>query len=169
LPVKLTPAIDASMEIAEILADRALRLAASPEEQSLFIIGHGPGSAEDYAEWMANLRPVAAAVRERTGFRDVKLGLVRDDAADRVRGEAVRRIREIIDLQAEATGRRVVVVPLLVSKGYISTRKFPEDLEGLPIAYDAEGLLPHPALAEWIERRVREAEAAFEREAVAAR
>ncbi|MGD8494888.1 MAG: CbiX/SirB N-terminal domain-containing protein [Gemmatimonadales bacterium] len=169
VPMKLTPAIDASMEIAGIVGDRALRLATVPAEQSLFVIGHGPGSAEDYAEWMANLRPVAAAVQERTGFRDVKIGLVRDDAAAPVRAEAVRRIREIIELQAEATGREVVVVPLLISKGYISTRKFPEDLRGLPIAYDGEGLLPHPALAEWIERRVREAEAELDSGVVAAR
>jgi len=161
VPLRLTPAIDASMEVADILAERALHLARTPAEQSLFIIGHGPGSAEDYARWMDHLRPVADSVRSATGFRDVKLGLVRDDAPPAVRREAVRRIRELIELQAEATGRDVVVVPLLISKGYISTRKLPEDLEGLPIVYDGEGLLPHLALAAWIERRVREEVSSF--------
>jgi sirohydrochlorin ferrochelatase len=161
VPLRLTPAIDASMEAADILAERALHLARTPAEQSLFIIGHGPGSAEDYARWMDHLRPVADSVRSVTGFRDVKLGLVRDDAAPSVRREAVRRIRELIELQAEATGRDVVVVPLLIAKGYISTQKLPEDLEGLPIVYDGEGLLPHPALAAWIERRVQEGASSF--------
>jgi sirohydrochlorin ferrochelatase len=165
VPLRLTPAIDASMEVADILAERALHLARTPAEQSLFIIGHGPGSAEDYARWMNHLRPVADSVRSATGFDDVKLGLVRDDAAPAVRREAVRRIRELIELQAEATGRDVVVVPLLISRGYISTRKLPEDLEGLPIAYDGEGLLPHPALAGWIERRVREGASSLTTEA----
>ncbi|HEX6940247.1 MAG TPA: CbiX/SirB N-terminal domain-containing protein [Longimicrobiales bacterium] len=159
VPIQLTPALDASIEVARILADRALNLAESPAEQALFIVGHGPNSAEDYAEWMRNLRPLADSVALWTGFRDVKLGLVRDDAPAPVREEAVRRIREIIALQHALTGRDVVVVPLLVSKGYISTRKLPADLRELPIAYDGEGLLPHPELANWIARRVREATA----------
>ncbi len=157
VPIHVTPALDASLEIATILAERALALAENPREQALFIVGHGPNSAEDHAEWMANLRPIADSVRARTGFRDVKVGLVRDDAPAPVRAEAVRSIREIIELQHELTGRDVVVVPLLISKGYVSTQKLPGDLKGLPIAYDGEGLLPHPELGNWIARRVREA------------
>ena len=92
-----------------------------------------------------------------TGFRDVKLGLLRDDAPEAVRAEAVRSIREVIRLQHEATGRDVVVVPLLVSRGYV-TEKLRKDLEGLPVIYGGDGLLPHPELARWIARRVTEAE-----------
>ena len=157
VPMHLTPALDASMEIAEILSERALKLASNPGEQALFVVGHGPNSAEDYAMWMENLRPVADSIARATGFRDVRLGMVRDDAPAPVRAEAVRRVREIIDLQHKVTGEDVVVVPVLVSRGYVSTRKLPKDLENLPIAYDAEGLLPHPVMAEWITRRVREA------------
>jgi sirohydrochlorin ferrochelatase len=139
------------------VADRANELTTDPARQALFIMGHGPNSAEDYAGWMANLRPVADSVARLTGFRDVKIGLVRDDAPAPVREEAVRRIREVIQLQHDLTGQPVVVVPLLVSKGYISVEKFPRDLAGLRIAYDGEGLLPHPLLSEWIGRRVAEA------------
>jgi len=76
---------------------------------------------------MADLRPVADSVARHTGFRDVKLGLVRDDAPAPVREEAVRRIREIVALQGGLTGKPVVVVPLLISRGRISLEKFPED------------------------------------------
>ncbi|MFP3947875.1 MAG: hypothetical protein ACLFWG_04025 [Longimicrobiales bacterium] len=157
VPLELTPAIDASMEIADILGDRALALAEAPEEQALFIVGHGPNAAEAYAGWMENLRPVADSLQILTGFRDVKVGLLRDDAPNGVRAEAVRRIREIIELQHDVTGRPVVVVPLLISRSYISLEKLPRDLEGMPMAYDGDGLLPHPGLAPWVERRVREA------------
>jgi sirohydrochlorin ferrochelatase len=98
---------------------------------------------------MASLRPVADSIAARTGFRD--------DAPEGVRAEAVRRIREIIELQNRLTGRDVVVVPLLISKGYVSMQKLPADLKDLPIRYDGEGLLPHAALATWIARRVAEA------------
>lgn len=156
VPIHLAPAIDGSMETATILSERALALADEPAGQALFIVGHGPNPAEDYAGWMANLRPVADSVARLTGFRDVKLGLVRDDAPEAVRAEAVRRIRELIELQNGLTGRDVVVVPLLISKGYV-TEKLGRDLEGLPVVYDGEALLPHPELASWIARRVREA------------
>ena len=165
--IVVTPAIDASMEIATILSERALNLAAETGQQALFIVGHGPNSAEDHAGWMANLRPVADSVARLTGFRDVKIGLVRDDAPAPVRAEAVLAIRETIELQRELTGRPVVVVPVLISKGYVSER-LRRDLAGLDIAYDAEGLLPHPELARWIERRVREAGALEARSANAA-
>jgi len=156
-PLLLTPSLDASMELAPILADRALSLADDPDERALFLVGHGPNSAENHALWMANLRPVADSVARLSGFADVHLGMLRDDAPDPVREEAVRGIREVIDLQHALTDRPVVVVPILISKGYISTQKLPADLEGLPIAYDGEGVLPHPQMARWVERRVREA------------
>jgi sirohydrochlorin ferrochelatase len=162
VPIHITPALDASMEIATILSARARSIADSPTDQALFIVGHGPNSAEDYAGWMLNLRPVADSVVQLTGFRDVKLGLVRDDAPEAVRREAVHRIREIIQLQNALTGRDVVVVPLLISKGYV-TQKLRRDLEGLPVTYEGEGLLPHPELARWIARRVGEVTAGLAR------
>ena len=156
VPIRLAKAMDDSPEVARVLAERALALADAPEEQALFLIGHGPNSAEDYAEWMANLRPLADSVRAWTGFRDVRVGLVRDDAPDAVRAEAVRRVRELITLQHEVTGRDVVVVPILVSRGSVSNEKFPRDLAGLPIVYTGDALLPHPGLARWIEARVEQ-------------
>lgn len=152
--IRLAAALDDAPELADVLADRALALAESPGEQALFLIGHGPNSAEDHAAWMANLRPVAERVADAAGFRDVKLGLVRDDAPPEVRAEAVRAIRETIALQRALTGRPVVVVPILVSAGRISGEKIPADLEGLDIVYTGEPILPHAALARWIERRV---------------
>ncbi|HEX7049436.1 MAG TPA: CbiX/SirB N-terminal domain-containing protein [Longimicrobiales bacterium] len=156
VPVRVAPAMDDSPEVARVLAERALALADVPREQALFLVGHGPNGAEDYAAWMANLRPVADTVRSMAGFRDVKVGLLRDDAPAAVRAEAVRGIREIIQLQHALTGRDVVVVPVLVSRGRMTRETIPADLEGLPIRYSGEALLPHPGLARWIEARVAE-------------
>ena len=154
VPIHVTPAIDDSPDVARVLAERALALAQQPAEQALFLVGHGPNSAEDNAAWMANLRAVADTVAAATGFRDVKVGLVRDDAPAPVRAEAVKRVREIIALQHELTQRDVVVVPVLISTGQVSQVKIPADLAGLPIVYTGEALLPHPGLARWIEARV---------------
>ncbi len=159
-PIVLAPALDDSHEMARVLADRALTLVRAqgdaPANRGLTIVGHGPNSAEDYAQWMANLRPVADSVRAWTGFRDVRLELVRDDAPEAVRAEGVRRTRELIEMQQLITGREAIVVPVLVSKGSVSRDKLPRDIAGTPSVYVGEPLLPHTAMARWVERRVRE-------------
>lgn len=159
VPLCLTPAMDDAPEIARILEDRARALAASPSESALFILGHGPSDPEDYATWMHALRQLADSIQAATGFQDVKVGLLWDDAPPPVRAEAVLRIREIIRLQASLTARPVAVVPILVSRGAVSAEKVPQDLAGLPVVYQADGLAPHPLLARWVERRVAECHA----------
>jgi sirohydrochlorin ferrochelatase len=156
-PMVVTPALDSAAEMAEILAERYRAHAQSPGQEALLLVGHGPNDAETYAEWMRHLRAVAAAVRARTGAPSVLVELVRDDAPPPVRAEAVHRIRELVALQHAATRRPVVVVPILVARGRLTTEKLARDLAGLPIRYAAEGLAPHPALARWIERQVRQA------------
>jgi len=156
VPIRVARALDDAPEMARVLAGRALALAKKPAEQALFLVGHGPNSAEDNALWMRNLRVVADSVRAATGFRDVRVGLVRDDAPAEVRAEAVRGVRELIGLQHELTGQPVVVVPVLISKGRVSREKFMADLAELDVVYTGEPLLPSPELARWIESRVRE-------------
>lgn len=159
LPIEVTPAMDDAPQVARVVADRALALAPAPMERALFIVGHGPNSAEDYASWMKNLRAIADSVRAWTGFRDVRVDVVRDDAPPQVRAEAVLRVRELIALQHQLTQREVVVVPILVSKGAVSRDKIPADLAGLPVIYEGEPLLPHAGMSRWVEARVREASA----------
>lgn len=154
--IRLAKAVDDSPDIARIIADRARALAPSQEGRALFIIGHGPNSAEDYAAWMANLRKVVTEVRRLTGFTDVRVDLVRDDAPASVRTEAVLRVRELIELQRRLTGQPVVVVPVAISQGQLTREKLPRDLAGLPIVYDGAALLPHSGMARWVETRVRE-------------
>ncbi|HEY0929604.1 MAG TPA: CbiX/SirB N-terminal domain-containing protein [Gemmatimonas sp.] len=157
LPIIVTPAMDNAPQVAQVLADRAKALAPNPKERALLIVGHGPNSAEDYASWMENLRQVADTVKAMTGFRDVRVELVRDDAPAAVRAEAVKRVRELIDLQQMATGKEVIVVPVLVSKGSVSRDKVPADIKGTPSVYSGEPLLPHDAMSRWVEMRVRDA------------
>ena len=154
LPIELTPALDDAEALAQVLADRARAALPDPAGRALFLVAHGPNSAEDHAAWMENLRRVAELVKERTGFADVRTEVVRDDAPAPVRAEAVRQVREVIELQAKATGQEVIVVPVLISAGLISRSKLPQDLAGLPARYVGEPLLPHPALARWIEAQV---------------
>ena len=155
--IRVTAAMDAAPQVARVLADRAKALVPDPRTRALFIVGHGPNSAEDYAGWMKNLRAVADSVKAMTGFRDVRVDLVRDDAPAEVRAEAVLRVRELIELQHLVTGQPVIVIPVLVSKGAVSRDKVPNDIRGMPAVYSGEPLLPHPAMARWVEERVKAA------------
>jgi sirohydrochlorin ferrochelatase len=155
VPVRLANAIDGAPELLPVLIDRARALSTSTAEEAVLLIGHGPNSAEDHARWMAPLRVLADSLRARGGFRDVKVGLLRDDAPPQVRAEAVHAIRDVIALQHQVTGRPVLVVPLLISSGQLTEVKIPADLDGLPIRYTGEALLPHSGLARWIEVRSR--------------
>lgn len=156
VPLHVARALDDAPELASVLADRARAITPNGTGRALFLVAHGPNSAENHAEWMRHLRVVAAAVKEQSGFADVRVEMVRDDAPKAVRAEGVLRVRELIEMQHAITGQPVTVVPVLVSKGRVSREKFTADLAGLDIIYEGTPLLPHPLLARWIERRVNE-------------
>jgi len=153
VPIRVARALDDSPELARVLSDRAKAFEPNGNGRALMLVGHGPNSAEDYAAWMRNLRVVVDSVRKWSGFTDVRVELVREDAPAGVRAEAVARLRELISMQAGLTDAHVTVVPILVSKGGISRSRIMKDLEGLPVRYSDVPLMPHQAIAEWIERR----------------
>jgi sirohydrochlorin ferrochelatase len=157
VPITVTPALDASRWLAVVLTERSRAMEPVPAGRALMLVGHGPNSAVDYAAWMKNLRPVADSVRLWSGFRSVQVELVREDATPAVREEAVQRLRDLVGLQAEVTGQPVTVVPILISRAGIARSRVLQDLAGLPIRYEGDPLLPHPAIASWIEASVRAA------------
>ncbi len=157
LPMTVAQAMDAAPELAVALASRVRALAPAPQGRAVMLLGHGPNSAEDYAAWMHELRPVADSVRTLTGASSVMVEMVRDDAPPGVRAEAVTRTRELIQLQRAASGHDVLVVPILVSSGAVSDVKLPRDLAGLPIVYNGAPILPDSALVAWVQRRAAEA------------
>lgn len=154
VPIRVSAALDDSRELARVLTDRATTFEPNPRGKALMLVGHGPNSAEDYAAWMRNLRVVADSVRTWSGFRDVRVELLREDAPAAVRAEAVHRLRELIALQSEVTGGPVSVLPILISRGGISRSTLMKDLDGLPVRLSSEPLLPHPAIAAWIARQI---------------
>lgn len=148
----LLAALDSAPELADALAERAVSLVPDRAQRALLVLGHGPNGAEDYARWMAALRPVTERVRLRAGYRLASVELVRDDAPPMVRAEAVARVREIVQWLNQITGAPVVVVPALVATGAVSQVTLKRDLEGLPVVYAGEAVLPNPGLARWVER-----------------
>lgn len=148
----LLSALDSAPELADALAERAVALVPDRAQRAVLVLGHGPNGAEDYARWMAALRPVAERVRQRAGYRLAAVELVRDDAPPIVRAEAVARVREIVTWLNQVTGAPVAVVPALVATGAVSQVTLKRDLEGLPVVYAGDAVLPNLAMARWVER-----------------
>ena len=109
------------------------------------IIAHGGDSA-----WNARVHDVA---RQTTTGGPVEVSFLMGPEAKTARfQDAVARL--------EAKGSTaIVVVPVLVSKGTVSRDKVPKDIEGTRSVYAGEPLLPHAAMAAWVESRVRGVEA----------
>lgn len=153
-PIVLVGAMDDSLQMAEILLDRARAMSRTPAAEVVLLVAHGPNSDEDAALWTRNLEAVARRVEKEGGFREVATRLIRDDAPTEVRSAAVEQVRQFV--QERSVKSSVIVVPVLMAQGEISKRKVPEILRDLECRYTGETLLPHLAVARWAKDAIRE-------------
>ncbi|MBI2841234.1 MAG: TonB-dependent receptor [Acidobacteria bacterium] len=147
----VTSALDDNPHLERILNDRARALSAEARGERLILVAHGPNDDETAAIWIANLDRVAAGVQERLGLAAAEVRLLRDDAPPEVKDVALAQLRGAVATSRE----RVLVVPVLLATGKVLFQ-IPEVLKGLSYAWDGTPLIPHPALAEWIEQQARE-------------
>jgi sirohydrochlorin ferrochelatase len=157
VPMVVTPALDDAEEFAEALAEGWAELDPADRTRPILLVAHGPNSAADAEQWIADLGAVSRRLAERLPA-ELRLGLLRDDAGPAVRGAAVTALRDTIIALAARARDSVVVLPVLISTGAIDRVKLPADLAGLPARQVRAPLAPHPALARWI---VRVAEASI--------
>ncbi|MDX1393032.1 MAG: CbiX/SirB N-terminal domain-containing protein [Gemmatimonadota bacterium] len=134
-------------ESGDVLRSRAQALSRDPASESVLLLGHGNGAEDTNSRLLTAMRARAAVV-EDAGFHDVRVETLREDW-EGPREEAERRIRAWVRAETDA-GRRVIVVPFRLS-GF---GPYADVLEGLDYVADGLGLLPHPAIPDWIARRV---------------
>ena len=148
--ITLTGAMDDHWLVAGIVADRTADLSADPEDETLVLVAHGTDEEDNFAGWVNSTSSLADQAR-------LKLLYWRDPAV-RLDGTKTAFIHHNETLHPEFTLRPIVenatdpvVVPLMVSEGYFTSRKIPGLLENLTYAYDGKALTPHPNVADWIE------------------
>jgi sirohydrochlorin cobaltochelatase len=146
-PVILTPALDDHPLVAETLLARAKALSRAPSREIVLLVGHGPVDEAAEKAWTRTMTALAAAVRERGGFKAVVGRTLRDDAPKPVRDKAVAALRETVS-KAALEGK-VLVVPYLVARGGIEA-KVKEALRGLSYAWDGRTICPHPNVSRWV-------------------
>ncbi len=156
VPMRVTPALDAAPELADVLALRWHELASSDRRRPLLLVAHGPNDSTDAHRWVSDIEAVSRGLREATGA-ELHVALLRDDAPPAVRAAAVAAMRDTVRAMAARARDSVVALPVMISSGAITHRKIPKDLAGLPLRYHPLPLAPAAPLAHWIERSARSA------------
>lgn len=130
-----------------------------PAKEAALLIMHGPERPEENDDELRNLARLAAIVKEVSGIQDVSYGSLQDDAPAPVRAANVQRMREWIE-RASASGKTVLVEPVLLTASGRVTQKIRKDLEGLDYTLVDQGMIGHPKFAQWVSETVAAATAA---------
>lgn len=139
-----------SPQMGKVLAKRALDLSKDPRRESVLILAHGPEDDGENERWIEKISALAAEIGRAKPFREVRVETLREDWPEK-RAEAEARIREFVT-RGSRDGR-ALVIPFRVH-GFGPYAKI---LKGLDYASDGQGLLPDPAVADWIAEQAREA------------
>jgi hypothetical protein len=98
------------------------------------------------------MRQLVAGVDAATDFASIDYLTVRDDAPKPIRDAATVELRALVE-QRIADGRRVLIVPLLLSFGGIE-QGLRDRLKGLEHRMAAQGLTPDDRIAQWVRESV---------------
>jgi sirohydrochlorin ferrochelatase len=148
VPIRMTPALNRHPLVASILRDRARDISVRPAEEAVIIVAHGPVPDDDNERWLADMKALATHIGEETSFAALDYLTVRDDAPKPVRDAATAQLRTLVTSHT-AAGRRVLIVPLLLSYGGIE-KGIRQRLEGLDYTMAANALMPDSRLADWV-------------------
>lgn len=148
VPIRMTAALNAHPIVAEILAVRAKSISSTPSQESVVIVAHGPSADDENARWLADMRVLAQQVQATVPFASIDYLTLRDDAEKSIRDAATAELRGIVSRRI-GEGRKVLIVPLLVSFGGIE-RGLRERLDTLPYTMPTQALVPDERLVTWV-------------------
>jgi hypothetical protein len=148
VPIRMTAALNDHPIAAEILASRARSISKDPATEAVVIVAHGPNGDEDNRRWLTDMASLANRLRSAERFHAIEYLTLRDDAPAPIRDQASAELRELV-LRHSREGRRVLIVPLLISFGGID-KGVRTRLEGLPYAMPPAALMPDDRLATWV-------------------
>lgn len=148
VPIRMTSALNDHPIVASILASRAGSISRDPATEAVVIVAHGPVADEENRKWLADMGSLAGRIQQAERFSAADYLTLRDDAPKAVRDQATTELREIVTKHVDA-GRRVLIVPLLISFGGIE-RGLRERLDGLPYTMPATALVPDERLVTWV-------------------
>lgn len=148
----MTEALNRHRLVGEILIDRAREVSTSPQQEAVVIVAHGPVPDVDNQRWLQDMQVLAQQLDDATSFAAIDYLTVRDDAPKPVRDAATSELRALVENHTRL-GRRVLIVPLLLSYGGIE-KGVRQRLEGLEYDMAQRALMPDDRLAEWVRHSI---------------
>jgi sirohydrochlorin ferrochelatase len=148
VPIRMTPALNDHPIVADILASRARAISRNAAAEALVIVAHGPVADAENVRWLEDMTSIAGRIGAGSRFASIDCITLRDDAPKPVRDRAAADLRELVTKRI-GDGRRVLIVPLLVSFGGIE-RGLRQRLDGLEYTMPAAGLVPDDRLVSWV-------------------
>lgn len=134
-------------EIGPILVDRARAQSRDPAREQVLVLAHGTDDDDANDRWVTWMNAQAEAVRQALPFRRVQVMTLREDWPAK-REAAVQAIRAAV-ASAGTAGITTIIIPFRV-QGF---GPYAQVLDGLEYRADGQGLLPHPAVTDWIARQ----------------
>jgi sirohydrochlorin ferrochelatase len=158
VPLRITAALNHHPLVGQILSDRAREISTAPADEAVILVAHGPVPDEDNRRWLDDMAVLAGQVKASASYANVHHLTVRDDAGPAMREAATRELRALVERET-SSGRRVLVVPHLLSFGGIE-QGIHNRLDGLSYTMARQALIPDIRIQEWVLEQARKAETA---------
>lgn len=125
----------------EILLERVNQLARHPQTETLLLIGHGSEAAHFHEQWDTLLGRLSTLLKDHFGFAEASYATLYPNT---------------LSPQANLLSQKgtMIVMPLFLSEGYLSSTWLPQQLSGYSYRYSGETYLPHPLVSRWIEHQI---------------
>ncbi len=137
-----------AQQMAEVLLSRANELSEDAEQEEILILAHGPETDEENQRWLENIEQRTALIHAQHNFRAVHVATLREDWEDK-RAAAQTHVRQLVQ-SANDNGGTALIIPFRVH-GF---GPYEEVFDGLNYRANHMGLIPHPAVTDWIIEQV---------------
>jgi sirohydrochlorin ferrochelatase len=147
--VTWTPALEDHPLVIDMIADYAREMSTDPAKELVLLVSHGPTLDADNARNLALLERIAAGLKARDGYADVKVMSMQNDAPVDIRQANGLTLRRYVE-DANRDGKRVIIVTNLQSPRSIQ-QQVEDDIAGTDYVFNTKGLVQHPNYARWVE------------------
>lgn len=146
----MTHATEHNPLVAEIVLERALEISLNPPQETVVLVGHGPLTKVSETMWLRSMWALAEFVKEKGGFKDVRVATVMFGAPPDIKEKAIKDLRALIE--EESKDSAVLVIPCMIAPGGIEDMVVAE-LKGLTYRF-GRPYLPHVNVTKWLRAEI---------------
>lgn len=129
--------LEAHPLVVNLLKERVQALSTQPDEELLFLVGHGSEGIGFKEKWEELFQQLGFHLRNQIGLKGFSYAAIKGN-------RVVRRAKAL------ARKNRLIVIPIFLSEGYFTQSVIPSKLEGINCTYHGQTYLPHPLISDWI-------------------